>query len=93
MPERPKGADCKSAGYAFVGSNPTLGTSALLAQLVEHFHGKEEVSGSSPEEGSKLEQFWRRSSVGKSARLIIVRSAVQVCPPLLVKKGEKDGFG
>ena len=52
MPERPKGADCKSAGYAFVGSNPTLGTIALLAQLVEHFHGKEEVSGSNPEEGS-----------------------------------------
>ena len=53
MPERPKGADCKSAGYAFVGSNPTLGTKALLAQLVEHFHGKEEVSGSLPEEGSE----------------------------------------
>ena len=52
MPEWPKGADCKSAGYAFVGSNPTLGTNALLAQLVEHFHGKEEVSGSIPEEGS-----------------------------------------
>jgi hypothetical protein len=27
-------------------------TFALLAQLVEHFHGKEGVSGSSPEEGS-----------------------------------------
>ena len=53
MRERPKGADCKSAGYAFVGSNPTLGTKALLAQLVEHFHGKEEVSGSNPEEGSE----------------------------------------
>ena len=26
--------------------------SALLAQLVEHLHGKEGVSGSSPEEGS-----------------------------------------
>ena len=25
--------------------------SALLAQLVEHLHGKEGVSGSSPEEG------------------------------------------
>ena len=53
MPERPKGADCKSAGYAFVGSNPTLGTKALLAQLVEHFPGQEEVSGSIPEEGSE----------------------------------------
>src|SRR4029078_9986023 len=27
-------------------------TNALLAQLVEHLHGKEGVSGSSPEEGS-----------------------------------------
>ena len=27
--------------------------SALLAQLVEHLHGKEGVSGSSPEEGLK----------------------------------------
>ena len=30
----------------------TLHVPALLAQLVEHFHGKEGVSGSSPEEGS-----------------------------------------
>ena len=29
----------------------TSAGSALLAQLVEHFHGKEGVSGSSPEEG------------------------------------------
>ena len=27
------------------------GPAALLAQLVEHLHGKEGVSGSSPEEG------------------------------------------
>jgi hypothetical protein len=26
IPERSKGADCKSAGSAFVGSNPTLAT-------------------------------------------------------------------
>jgi hypothetical protein len=26
--------------------------SAVLAQLVERFHGKEEVSGSNPEDGS-----------------------------------------
>src|SRR4026209_318848 len=29
----------------------TLRTSALLAQLVEHLHGKEGVDGSSPSEG------------------------------------------
>ncbi len=33
---------------AVVGSNPTCGASASIAQLVEHFHGKEEVTGSSP---------------------------------------------
>ena len=27
VPERPKGADCKSAGTAFGGSNPPLSTS------------------------------------------------------------------
>ena len=26
LPERPKGADCKSVGYAYVGSNPSSGT-------------------------------------------------------------------
>ncbi len=30
VPERPKGADCKSAGAAFGGSNPPLSTSKLL---------------------------------------------------------------
>ena len=31
---------------------PEIAASALLAQLVEHFHGKEGVDGSSPSEGS-----------------------------------------
>jgi hypothetical protein len=26
VPERPKGVDCKSIGYAFAGSNPALAT-------------------------------------------------------------------
>ena len=26
VPERSKGADCKSVGFAYVGSNPTLST-------------------------------------------------------------------
>src|SRR5262249_16800810 len=34
------------------GSPATLRTRALLAQLVEHLHGKEGVDGSSPSEGS-----------------------------------------
>jgi hypothetical protein len=60
MPERSKGARCKRAGTAYAGSNPApptpylastrakLGRPAQLAQLVEHFHGKEGVAGSSP---------------------------------------------
>ena len=62
MPERPKGADCKSAGNAFGGSNPSPGTkrvsgsrrSASLAQWAEHFHGKEGVPGSNPGGGSRV---------------------------------------
>src|SRR5690606_8365106 len=40
-----------------VGSNPTCGVTfihASIAQLVEHFHGKEGVSGSSPLGSFKL---------------------------------------
>jgi hypothetical protein len=57
VPERPKGADCKSAGFAYGGSNPPAPTHteyAPVAQSVEHFHGKEGVSGSSPLGGSGI---------------------------------------
>ena len=39
LPEWPNGADCKSAGFAFGGSNPsppTGKTVAEIAQLIEH---------------------------------------------------------
>src|SRR5437762_2823936 len=40
-------------GREVYGGGPaTLRTRALLAQLVEHLHGKEGVDGSSPSEGS-----------------------------------------
>ena len=47
------GADCKSAGYAYVGSNPTrpIFPQVLLSSAVEHSLGKEVLSGSSPDEG------------------------------------------
>ena len=35
VPERPKGADCKSAGAAFGGSNPPLSTSTICAANFE----------------------------------------------------------
>ena len=49
LPEWPKGADCKSAGYAFDGSNPSPSTaSAGVAQLVERQPSKLNVAGSNP---------------------------------------------
>lgn len=33
LPERPKGADCKSVGFAYVGSNPSSGTSIRITPL------------------------------------------------------------
>src|SRR5512145_3117777 len=49
VPEWPKRADCKSAGDAFEGSNPSLSTNfAGIAQLVERKPSKLGVAGSSP---------------------------------------------
>ena len=51
MPEWLKGADCKSAGDAYRGSNPLPSTilfQAEIAQLVEHLVANEKVAGSSP---------------------------------------------
>ena len=33
VPERPKGVDCKSIGYAFAGSNPALATSIYVKNI------------------------------------------------------------
>ena len=64
MPEWLKGTGCKPVGYAYDGSNPSAPTIAKsarmyaclyhahIAQSVEHFLGKEEVTGSSPVVGS-----------------------------------------
>ena len=55
VPEWPKGADCKSAGDAFEGSNPSLSTIfAGIAQLVEREPSKLGVAGSSPVSRSSL---------------------------------------
>src|SRR5208337_2618886 len=52
VPKWPKGADCKSAGAAFGGSNPPLSTicpqDAGIAQWPEHQPSKLRVAGSSP---------------------------------------------
>ena len=41
------------ASHARARPSATIAAPALLAQLVEHFHGKEGVNGSSPLEGLK----------------------------------------
>ncbi len=49
MPEWLMGADCKSAGYAYAGSNPARPTTISQCPYssgVEHFIGNEEVMSS-----------------------------------------------
>ena len=49
VPKRSNGADCKSVGIAFGGSNPSAPIFlAGVAQLVEHWPSKPIVAGSSP---------------------------------------------
>ena len=49
VPERPKGADCKSAGTAFGGSNPPLSTAkGGNSSVEEHQPSKLRVAGSNP---------------------------------------------
>ena len=55
MPEWLKGTGCKPVGYAYLGSKPnapTIYPLSLCGSGVEHFLGKEEVTGSNPVTGS-----------------------------------------
>jgi len=62
-----------------------LARDALLAQLVEHFHGKEGVSGSSPEEGFRTNALQR-------ARLLapLSRATVRPRPARRVRDGYRS---
>ena len=82
MPERPKGADCKSAGNAFGGSNPSPGTKRdssrpkrLLSSVVEHFHGKEGVPssnlGGGSERTSSADRFAGRVEISRPNGLVV----------------------
>ena len=58
---------------------------APLAQSAERLHGKEKVVSSILTGARRFDspaEPWRRSSVGESARLIIERSTVRICPSL-----------
>ena len=56
FPEWPKGADCKSAAFRFVGSNPTLSTNFHrgVEQLVARRAHNPKVVGSSPAPATKF---------------------------------------
>jgi hypothetical protein len=43
VPERSKGADCKSAGAAFGGSNPPLSTMTVVTDSVKIFVRRERI--------------------------------------------------
>ncbi len=80
LPEWPKGADCKSAGYAFDGSNPSPSTTledirdkeesiAGVAQLVERQPSKLNVAGSNPVSRSRFNRIgkvWCRNVTTES---------------------------
>ena len=74
MAERSKAADCKSADSVYGGSNPPPPTIrshfADLAQQVEHIHGKDGVSGSSPEVGSRIQEIRTREKAGFGSLLV-----------------------
>src|ERR1051325_113285 len=71
VPEWPKGADCKSAGDAFEGSNPSLSTilPAGIAQLVEREPSKLGVAGSSPVSRSNLRMAMADCGLGATRLL------------------------
>ena len=59
VPEWLKGADCKSAAFRFVGSNPTLTTTDYrgVEQLVARRAHNPKVAGSSPVPATKKVQW------------------------------------
>ena len=73
IPEWPKGADCKSVGNAFEGSNPSPSTYADVAQLAEQLICNQQVIGSSPIIGLKF-IISRDGAVWKLVGLITRRS-------------------
>ena len=84
VPEWPKGADCKSAGDAFEGSNPSLSTSfAGIAQLVEREPSKLGVAGSSPVSRSNCVVVPTDAQVAQSVEHVLGKDEVGGSIPLL----------
>ena len=86
VPEWPKGADCKSAGDAFEGSNPSLSTRfhrAGIAQLVEREPSKLGVAGSSPVSRSNCVLGPTDAQVAQSVEHVLGKDEVSGSIPLL----------
>ena len=85
VPEWPKGADCKSAGDAFEGSNPSLSTNlfAGIAQLVEREPSKLGVAGSSPVSRSTCVLGTADAQVAQSVEHVLGKDEVGGSIPLL----------
>jgi hypothetical protein len=65
---------------------------ALLAQLVEHLHGKEGVSGSSPEEGFYLVTCKQDTSVVQmGAEQAVCERRANISEPPFASKGLSAG--
>ena len=67
IPEWPKGADCKSVGNAFEGSNPSPSTYADVAQLAEQLICNQQVIGSSPIIGFSIQYYRGVEQSGSSS--------------------------
>jgi hypothetical protein len=61
-PSGQRGLTVNQLAKAFGGSNPSLPTSALIAQSVEHILGKNGVMGSNPIEGFVAWYFFQGRS-------------------------------
>jgi hypothetical protein len=60
-PSGQRGLTVNQLAKAFGGSNPSLPTSALIAQSVEHILGKNGVMGSNPIEGFTTYRVLRKN--------------------------------
>ena len=90
VPEWLMGADCKSAGYAYVGSNPTrpIFSTSPCSSAVEHSLGKGEVSGSSPDEGMTLNRSQgKQSKALKIAKKLLKSKNINQLEQKLEPKG------
>ena len=102
LPERPKGADCKSAGYAFGGSNPTPSTRSSKPSAQPRLRGHEtnRIAGVAQlveRQPSKLNVAGSNPVSRSEVQRNVTQSRTDNCPPSsvvehLLGKEEVVGF-